>query len=63
MVVVGNPDEVIRKLEEIQSAGIDQAICFKQAGRIPHPNIMRSFELMGRHVLPHFSPQKAAAVS
>jgi alkanesulfonate monooxygenase SsuD/methylene tetrahydromethanopterin reductase-like flavin-dependent oxidoreductase (luciferase family) len=63
MVVVGNPDEVIRKLEEIQSAGIDQAICFKQAGRIPHPNIMRSFELMGRHVLPHFSPKKAAAVS
>jgi alkanesulfonate monooxygenase SsuD/methylene tetrahydromethanopterin reductase-like flavin-dependent oxidoreductase (luciferase family) len=63
MVVVGNPDEVIRKLEQIERAGIDQAICFKQAGRIPHANIMKSYELMGRHVLPHFNPQKAAAVS
>jgi alkanesulfonate monooxygenase SsuD/methylene tetrahydromethanopterin reductase-like flavin-dependent oxidoreductase (luciferase family) len=63
MVVVGNPDEVIRKLEQIERAGIDQAICFKQAGRIPHPNIMRSYELMGRHVLPHFNPGKAATAA
>ncbi len=67
MVVVGNPDEVIAKLEHLQRSGVDQVICFKQAGRIPHPNIMRSYELMGRHVLPHFrkastgaSPQAAA---
>jgi alkanesulfonate monooxygenase SsuD/methylene tetrahydromethanopterin reductase-like flavin-dependent oxidoreductase (luciferase family) len=63
MVVVGNPDEVIRKLEGLESAGIDQAICFKQAGRIPHPNIMRSFELMGRHVLPHFKQHSASAAA
>jgi alkanesulfonate monooxygenase SsuD/methylene tetrahydromethanopterin reductase-like flavin-dependent oxidoreductase (luciferase family) len=61
LVVVGTPDEVIRKFEQLQKAGIDQAICFKQAGRIPHANIMRSFELMGRHVLPHFNRKPAAA--
>ena len=63
LVVVGNPDEVIRKFEQLQQAGFDQAICFKQAGRIPHANIMRSFELMGRHVLPHFKAQKVAAAT
>jgi len=62
MVVVGNPDEVIRKLEELRS-GVDQVICFKQAGRIPHPNIMRSYELMGRHVLPHFKQPAAGAAA
>ncbi|MGO9058585.1 MAG: LLM class flavin-dependent oxidoreductase [Candidatus Binataceae bacterium] len=63
LVVVGTPDEVIRKFEQLQKAGLDQAICFKQAGRIPHANIMRSFELMGRHVLPHFNGKKAAAAT
>ena len=63
LVVVGNPDEVIGKLEELQRAGVDQVICFKQAGRIPHPNIMRSYELMGRHVLPHFRRNAAGATA
>ena len=36
MVVVGNPDEVSRKLENFQRAGLSQVICFKQAWHIPH---------------------------
>ncbi len=62
MVVVGTPDEVIGKFEAFERSGIDQVICFKQAGHIPHARIMRSFELMGRHVLPHFR-KKAADVA
>lgn len=61
MVVVGNPDEVNRKLEEFQRNGLDQVICFKQAGRIPHQNIMRSLRLMAKHVLPHFNPHRTIA--
>jgi hypothetical protein len=63
LVVVGTPDEVIDKFERLRIAGLDQAICFKQAGRIPHANIMRSFGLMGRHVLPHFNEKTAAAAT
>ncbi len=63
LVVVGTPDEVIAKFEQLHNAGLDQAICFKQAGRIPHANIMRSFELMGRYVLPHFNGKTAAAAT
>jgi len=62
MVVVGNPDEVIRKLETFQKAGVDQAICFKQAGRIPHQNIMNSLKLMAKYVLPHFNPHRTVAM-
>ena len=61
LIVVGTPDEVIRKFEQLKNIGMDQAICLKQAGRIPHANIMRSMELMGRHVLPHFKGKTAAA--
>ncbi len=61
MVVVGNPDEVNRKLEEFQRNGLNQVICFKQAGRIPHQNIMKSLRLMAKHVLPHFNPHRVVA--
>lgn len=56
MVVVGTPDEVIEKLNSFAAAGLDQVICFKQAGRIPHANIMKSLELMGSYVLPELNP-------
>ena len=49
--------------EQLKNIGMDQAICLKQAGRIPHANIMRSMELMGRHVLPHFKGKTAAATT
>jgi alkanesulfonate monooxygenase SsuD/methylene tetrahydromethanopterin reductase-like flavin-dependent oxidoreductase (luciferase family) len=61
MVVVGNPDEVCRKLESFDKAGLDQVIMFKQAGRIPHQNIMNSLRLIGKHVLPHFNPHRTIA--
>ncbi|MBI3301454.1 MAG: LLM class flavin-dependent oxidoreductase [Deltaproteobacteria bacterium] len=61
MVVVGNPDEVIRKLENFQKAGLSQVICFKQAGRIPHANIMQSIKRIGRYILPYFNPHRVVA--
>lgn len=61
MVVVGNPDEVCRKLEKFEKAGIDQVIMFKQAGHIPHQSIMNSLKLIAKHVLPHFNPHRTIA--
>jgi alkanesulfonate monooxygenase SsuD/methylene tetrahydromethanopterin reductase-like flavin-dependent oxidoreductase (luciferase family) len=60
MVVVGTPDEVAEKLSRFEAAGLDQVICFKQAGRIPHADILRSLELMGTEILPAF---RASATS
>jgi alkanesulfonate monooxygenase SsuD/methylene tetrahydromethanopterin reductase-like flavin-dependent oxidoreductase (luciferase family) len=61
MVVVGNPDEVCRKLEAFEKAGLNQVIMFKQAGHIPHQNIMKSLRLIGKHILPHFNPHRTIA--
>lgn len=61
MVVIGNPDEVIAKIEAFEHGGMDQIICFKQAGHIPHANIMKSLRLMAQHVLPHFAPHRGIA--
>jgi alkanesulfonate monooxygenase SsuD/methylene tetrahydromethanopterin reductase-like flavin-dependent oxidoreductase (luciferase family) len=61
MVVVGTPDQVVEKLSHFEAAGLDQVICFKQAGRIPHANILASLELMGAHVLPAFQAEPTAA--
>src|SRR5262245_41919642 len=62
MVVVGNPDEVIHKLEQFRKSGISQLIFFKQAGRIPHGNIMQSIKRIGKYVLPHFNPHRSVPV-
>jgi len=54
MVIVGDPDHVIRKLEHYQRAGADRVLCLMQASRIPHEAVMKSIELFGAHVIPHF---------
>jgi len=61
-VVVGNPDEVIHKLEQFRKSGISQLIFFKQAGRIPHGNIMQSIKRIGKYVLPHFNSHRSVPV-
>jgi alkanesulfonate monooxygenase SsuD/methylene tetrahydromethanopterin reductase-like flavin-dependent oxidoreductase (luciferase family) len=61
MIVVGDPDYVVRKLEQFQRAGVSQVIFFKQSGRIPHQTIMRSLRLIGKHALPHFNPHRTIA--
>ena len=45
MIVVGDPDYVVNKLEQFQRAGVSQVIFFKQSGRIPHQMIMKSLRL------------------
>lgn len=56
LVVVGDPERCIRKLEKWEKLGIDQAICFMQAGRLPHQRIMNSVKLFGQYVIPYFKP-------
>jgi alkanesulfonate monooxygenase SsuD/methylene tetrahydromethanopterin reductase-like flavin-dependent oxidoreductase (luciferase family) len=55
MVIVGDPDKCVRKLEKYQAAGIDRVLCLMQAGRIPHAAVMQSLRLFGKYVIPHFA--------
>ena len=54
MVIVGDVDHVIRKVERYQKAGLDHFIALMQADRIPHDKVMRSIELFGTKVMPRF---------
>lgn len=54
MVIVGDVDKYIQKLEHYEHAGLDRVLCLMQAGEIPHEAVLRSIELFGKHVIPHF---------
>ncbi len=54
LIICGDPDQCIRKLEKLTELGMDQLICFFQRGNIPHSRIMESIDLFGKYVLPHF---------
>jgi len=54
MVIVGDVDHVIRKVERYRDAGLDHFISLMQADRIPHDKVMRSIELFANEVMPRF---------
>ena len=52
-IVVGSPETVIRKLTEtVESLSPGHLILIGSDGNIPHKNVMRSIELLGREVIP-----------
>ena len=54
MVIVGDVDHCVRKIERYRDAGLDHFIALMQADRIPHEKVMRSIELFGTEIIPRF---------
>ena len=54
MVIVGDVDHCLRKVERYQKAGLDHFIALMQADRIPHDKVMRSIELFAKEIIPRF---------
>jgi hypothetical protein len=52
MVIVGTPEECLKKLLRYEAAGVDQLLCYLNFGYLPHEAIMRSIELLGTYVIP-----------
>ena len=52
---MGNPDTVAEVIRKYQEAGVDQVLCFVQAGNLEHSRIMECIKLMGKHVIPRFA--------
>jgi alkanesulfonate monooxygenase SsuD/methylene tetrahydromethanopterin reductase-like flavin-dependent oxidoreductase (luciferase family) len=61
MAIGGNPDTISRVVEKWAEAGLDQMIFLLQAGRTKHDEVLRSIELIGKHVLPRFTSKTAFA--
>lgn len=49
-VMVGTPDDFIRRLRELERMGLDEVLL--RIDGVPHADIMRSIELIGREVIP-----------
>lgn len=63
-MIAGSPDHVGEKLQELQEAGIHYLNCFVDVGGYPHEKVMRTLELFGSEVLPHFiDPPDTAPVN
>ena len=50
--IVGDPDRCIETAKRYKTAGCDLLLCLVQPWKIPHEKVMRSIELLGRHVIP-----------
>ena len=50
--VFGSPESCIRSIEKFRDCGIDTLVM--RIDSVPHDKIMKSIELFGRHVIPHF---------
>jgi hypothetical protein len=50
--VFGSPESCIRAIERFRACGIDQLVM--RIDSVSHPKIMKSIEMFGRHVIPHF---------
>jgi alkanesulfonate monooxygenase SsuD/methylene tetrahydromethanopterin reductase-like flavin-dependent oxidoreductase (luciferase family) len=52
--LVGDPERVIDTARRYEAAGCDLMLCLMQPHAIPHERVLRSIELVGRHVIPAF---------
>lgn len=52
-VLIGTPDDFVRRLEDLEKRGIDEVLL--RIDGVPHDHIMRCFELMGDKVIPRVS--------
>jgi alkanesulfonate monooxygenase SsuD/methylene tetrahydromethanopterin reductase-like flavin-dependent oxidoreductase (luciferase family) len=52
MVVVGTPEECLKKFLHYEEAGVDQVLCYINFGYLPHTAVMKSIELLGTYVIP-----------
>ena len=64
MCICGSPDSCISQLDRLQAAAnLDQFLCMMQFWPIPHEKTMRSIELWGKYVIPHFKNESRPAES
>lgn len=55
VVAFGDPDEIVRVARLYEAAGFTHFLAIANFGGLPHTQVLRSMELMARHVLPRFS--------
>jgi len=52
--IVGDPDRCIEMCKRYEAVGCELLFCLLNPYNIPHEDVMRSIELLGKHVIPEF---------
>jgi alkanesulfonate monooxygenase SsuD/methylene tetrahydromethanopterin reductase-like flavin-dependent oxidoreductase (luciferase family) len=55
LIAVGDPAEIVRVARRYAEAGLTDFLAITNFGGLPHKPVMRSMELMARHVLPELA--------
>ena len=55
LVAFGDPAEIVRVARAYEAAGLTHFLAIANFGGLPHSAVLRSMELMARHVLPVFA--------
>ena len=55
VVAVGDPDEIVRVARRYAAAGFTHFLAIANFGGLPAKQVLRSMELMSRHVLPRLT--------
>jgi alkanesulfonate monooxygenase SsuD/methylene tetrahydromethanopterin reductase-like flavin-dependent oxidoreductase (luciferase family) len=63
MVIVGTPDECLQKFLRYEEIGVDQLLCYLNFGYLPHEAVMKSIELLGRHIIPELRKRGAGGTA
>ncbi|HET8576642.1 MAG TPA: LLM class flavin-dependent oxidoreductase [Methylomirabilota bacterium] len=59
VVAFGDPEEIVRVARLYEAAGFTHFLAIPNFGGLPHKQVLRSLELLSRHVLPRFAPSRA----
>jgi hypothetical protein len=54
LVACGSPEDVIRVARVYEQAGLTDFLAIMNFGGLPHDRVLRSMQLMAKHVLPAF---------
>ena len=57
--LIGSPDTIRQRLQELEEANVDQVILLNQAGKNTHEDICASLELFANELMPEFQSHEA----
>jgi natural product biosynthesis luciferase-like monooxygenase protein len=61
-VICGDRDHCVEQIAKIEKTyGVTQVLCWTRLGGLDHRKVLRSLELMQKHVIPHFKHDAKAA--
>ncbi|MGA7799789.1 MAG: LLM class flavin-dependent oxidoreductase [Gammaproteobacteria bacterium] len=55
MVIVGDPEHCVRRLQGLHKAGVDHVLCAIGAGVLPTAHVRASMEVLAEQVIPRFA--------